>query len=29
VRSLVRHASDEVDIVSTALATMRSTARPH
>ena len=29
VRSLVRHASDEVDIVSTALASMRSTARPH
>jgi hypothetical protein len=27
VRSLVRHASDEVDIVSTALATMRSIAR--
>jgi hypothetical protein len=29
VRSLVRHARDEVDIVSTALASMRSTARPH
>jgi len=29
VRSLVRHASDEVDIVSTALAAMRSVARPH
>jgi hypothetical protein len=29
VRSLVRHASDEVDIVSTALAAMRSAARPH
>jgi hypothetical protein len=29
VRSLVRHARDEVDIVATALATMRSTARPH
>jgi hypothetical protein len=29
VRSLVRHARDEVDIVSSALATMRSTARPH
>jgi hypothetical protein len=29
VRSLVRHARDEVDIVSTALATMRSVARPH
>jgi hypothetical protein len=29
VRSLVRHASDEVDIVSTALAVMRSVARPH
>ena len=29
VRSLVRHASDEVDIVATALASMRSTARPH
>jgi hypothetical protein len=29
VRSLVRHARDEVDIVSTALATMRSIARPH
>ena len=29
VRSLVRHASDEVDIVSTALASMRSVARPH
>ncbi|HEX4127764.1 MAG TPA: hypothetical protein VHX67_09330 [Acidimicrobiales bacterium] len=28
VRSLVRHARDEVDIVSTALATMRSVARP-
>ena len=28
VRSLVRHASDEVDIVSTALAAMRSVARP-
>jgi hypothetical protein len=28
VRSLVRHARDEVDIVSTALASMRSTARP-
>jgi hypothetical protein len=28
VRSLVRHASDEVDIVSTALASMRSAARP-
>jgi hypothetical protein len=28
VRSLVRHASDEVEIVSTALASMRSTARP-
>jgi hypothetical protein len=28
VRSLVRHARDEVDIVSTALATMRSIARP-
>jgi hypothetical protein len=28
VRSLVRHASDEVDIVSTALAAMRSAARP-
>jgi len=27
VRSLVRHASDEVDIVSTALASMRSAAR--
>jgi len=25
----VRHASDEVDIVSTALASMRSAARPH
>jgi hypothetical protein len=25
----VRHASDEVDIVSTALAAMRSVARPH
>jgi hypothetical protein len=29
VRSLVRHARDEVDIVSTALAAMRSVARPH
>jgi hypothetical protein len=29
VRSLVRHARDEVDIVSTALASMRSVARPH
>jgi hypothetical protein len=29
VRSLVRHARDEVDIVTTALASMRSTARPH
>lgn len=29
VRSLVRHARDEVDIVSTALATMRSVAKPH
>jgi hypothetical protein len=29
VRSLVRQARDEVDIVSTALATMRSVARPH
>ncbi len=29
VRSLVRHASDEVDIVSTALAAMRAAARPH
>ena len=29
VRSLVRHARDEVDIVSTALATLRSVARPH
>ena len=29
VRSLVRHARDEVDIVSTALASMRSAARPH
>ena len=29
VRSLVRHARDEVDIVSAALARMRSTARPH
>jgi hypothetical protein len=29
VRSLVRHARDEVDIVSTALASMRTTARPH
>jgi hypothetical protein len=29
VRSLVRHASDEVDILSTALARMRSVARPH
>jgi len=28
VSSLVRHASDEVDIVSTALASIRSTARP-
>ncbi len=28
VRSLVRHARDEVDIVSAALATMRSVARP-
>jgi hypothetical protein len=28
VRSLVRHARDEVDIVSSALATMRSIARP-
>jgi hypothetical protein len=28
VRSLVRHARDEVDIVSTALASMRSAARP-
>jgi hypothetical protein len=28
VRSLVRHARDEVDIVSTALATRRSVARP-
>ena len=29
VRSLVRHARDEVDIVATALAAMRSVARPH
>src|ERR1700722_3866418 len=29
VRSLVRHARDEVAIVASALATMRSTARPH
>ncbi len=29
VRSLVRHARDEVDIVSTALASMRSVAKPH
>lgn len=29
VRSLVRHAGDEVDILSTALAAMRSAARPH
>jgi hypothetical protein len=29
VRSLVRQARDEVDIVSTALASMRSAARPH
>ncbi len=28
VRSLVRHARDEVDLVSTALAAMRSVARP-
>ncbi len=29
VRSLVRHARDEVDIVSTALASLRSLTRPH
>lgn len=29
VRSLVRHARDEVDIDTTALASMRSAARPH
>jgi hypothetical protein len=29
VRSLVRHARDEVDIVSAALSRMRSVARPH
>jgi len=29
VRSLVRHARDEVDIVSAALARMRSVAQPH
>jgi hypothetical protein len=29
VRSLVRHARDEVDIVSSAVASMRSTARPN
>ena len=29
VRALVRHAGDEVDIVSAALARLRSLARPH
>jgi hypothetical protein len=29
VRSLVRHARDEVDIVSAALSRMRSVAQPH